>query len=256
MSTDNMKHRRLQELGESDFEIVAGQPDIRGWDVFNEANTKLARVDELILDAQQRKVRYMVLKLDHKPDTGSDREVLVPIGLAQLRRDDDEVVLRGVTIDQILKLPDYDENKLDPEMEKKICSVLGRKFQDASAGMKDQDFYEHDYFDDTAPAGLRSSQTTGYLLRDRVGQSGTEVEGYVGAGLGRDRGNLDSGRTHIYRDEEIDEDAIIPVNRDVSRSTEEHLRRDLDDLKEENMRERERERERQRRKDPGDNDLL
>ena len=30
---DNMKHRRLQELDRSDFEIVEGEPDIRGWDV-------------------------------------------------------------------------------------------------------------------------------------------------------------------------------------------------------------------------------
>jgi hypothetical protein len=256
MSTDNMKHRRLQELGESDFEIVSGQPDIRGWDVFSEDNTKLARVDELILDAQKRKVRYMVLKLNHKLDSGNDREVLVPIGLAQLRRDDDEVLLRGVTAEQVLKLPAYDANNLDPEMESRVCSILGRKFQHASTGIKDQDFYEHDYFDDAAPGSSRSGEIKGYQLRERIGQSGTEVEGYMGAGLGRDRGNLDSGRTHIYRDEEIDEDATIPVNRDVSRTTEEHLRRDLDDLREENSRESERERERQRRKNPRDNDIL
>ena len=32
---DNMKHRRLQELDRSDFQIVDGEPDIRGWDVKN-----------------------------------------------------------------------------------------------------------------------------------------------------------------------------------------------------------------------------
>jgi len=55
MASDNMKHRRLQELGESDFEIVDGQPDIRGWDVRNELDQKIGEVEELILDAKKQK---------------------------------------------------------------------------------------------------------------------------------------------------------------------------------------------------------
>ena len=37
---DNMKHRRLQELDRSDFGIVEGEPDIRGWDVKNTRGQK------------------------------------------------------------------------------------------------------------------------------------------------------------------------------------------------------------------------
>jgi len=85
MSNDNMKHRRLQELDESDFEIVDGQPDIRGWDVKTGDGTTIGEVDELILDARERKVRYMLVDLDEdKLDLDENRKVLIPIGTAQL----------------------------------------------------------------------------------------------------------------------------------------------------------------------------
>ena len=42
---DTMKHRRLQELDRSDFEIVNGEPDIRGWDVRNNAGKKIGEVE-------------------------------------------------------------------------------------------------------------------------------------------------------------------------------------------------------------------
>ena len=63
---DNMKHRRLQEMDRSDFEVVDGEPDIRGWDVKNANGQKIGEVEELIVDAQEKKVRYMVeIKLAH-----------------------------------------------------------------------------------------------------------------------------------------------------------------------------------------------
>ena len=52
---DNMKHRRLQELKRSDFDIVDGEPDIRGWDVKLAGGQKIGEVEELIVDAQKRK---------------------------------------------------------------------------------------------------------------------------------------------------------------------------------------------------------
>jgi hypothetical protein len=40
---DNMKHRRLQEMDRSDFDIVDGDPDIRGWDVKIHVGKKLEK---------------------------------------------------------------------------------------------------------------------------------------------------------------------------------------------------------------------
>ena len=56
---DNMKHRRLQELDRSDFEVVDGQPDIRGWDGRNTDGKKIGEVEqELGIPFQTMSVEY------------------------------------------------------------------------------------------------------------------------------------------------------------------------------------------------------
>jgi hypothetical protein len=124
---DNTKHRRLQELDRSDFEIVKGEPDIRGWDVKNGAGQKIGEVEELIIDAQKKKVRYMVVDLDDNELKLDHRKILIPIGLAELHKDDDDVLLPAVTVDQLGVLPDYNKDNLDEETEHRICSTLGRE---------------------------------------------------------------------------------------------------------------------------------
>lgn len=164
---DNMKHRRLQELDRSDFEIVEGEPDIRGWDVKSSNGKKIGEVEELILDAQKKKVRYMVVDLDDNELELDDRRVLIPIGLAELDKEDDDVLLRSVTAEQLRALPKYDEENLDEEAERNICSILGRqqdtmrfypqnsdelKNRQATAQKhtpeEDYDFYRHEHFND------------------------------------------------------------------------------------------------------------
>src|SRR5215212_4753132 len=113
MSMDNMKHRRLQELDRSDFAIVDGEPDIRGWDVKNAQGQKIGEVEELIVDAKMKKVRYMVVDLDDDElDLDDDRKVLIPIGLAELHKDDDDVILPNVQATQLTSLPEYDKDRL------------------------------------------------------------------------------------------------------------------------------------------------
>ena len=148
---DSMKHRRLQEMDRSDFEIVKGEPDIRGWDVKNSTGQKIGEVEELIVDAQQKKVRYMVVDLDDNELKLDHRKVLIPIGLAQLDQKDDDVILPNVEAEHFRSLPDYDKNNLSPEVERKICSTLGRSPESRSvtnANEHHPDFYKHDYFND------------------------------------------------------------------------------------------------------------
>src|SRR5690349_8565414 len=110
---DNMKHRRLQELDRSDFEIVEGEPDIRGWDVKNSTGKKIGEVEDLIVDAKMKKVRYMLVDLDDNELDLDHRKVLLPIGIAELHEKDDDVILPGVDGTQLSALPAYDRDKLD-----------------------------------------------------------------------------------------------------------------------------------------------
>lgn len=144
-----MKHRRLQELDRSDFVIVDGEPDIRGWDVKNASGHKIGEVEELIVDAQQKRVRYMVVDLDDNELKLDHRKVLIPIGMAELEKDDDDVILPNVQAEHFRSLPDYDRNNLTPETERDICKVFGRADTAMTPTTSEEhhtDFYRHDYY--------------------------------------------------------------------------------------------------------------
>jgi hypothetical protein len=178
---DNMKHRRLQELDRSDFEIVKGEPDIRGWDVKGTNGEKVGEVEELIVDAQERKVRYMVVDLDDNKLKLNHRKILIPIGLAELDSDHDDVLTPKISPQQFDELPEYDRNNLTPDVERRICSTLERREQPVSApgtiqqpskkssgernktGEVDPEFYKHENYnlDNLYKNRLHEAQRTG-----------------------------------------------------------------------------------------------
>ena len=159
-----MKQRRLQELDRSNFEIVKGEPDIRGWDVKNTTNQKIGSVEELILDAKEKKVRYMIVDLDENELKLKHRKVLIPIGLAELDQKHDDVLMPNVSLDQVCQLPDYDKNSLTVDMERRISSTFGRTVPLSSQELEekyaptdkdarkkiddevDPDFYRHEHY--------------------------------------------------------------------------------------------------------------
>ena len=122
-----MKNKRLEELDHSGFEIVKGEPDIRGWDVRYKNGEKIGSVEELVLDAKAKKVRYMIVDLDENELRLENRKILVPIGFAELDKGNDDVLIPNVSIDQICSLPDYNRNSLTHDIERKISSIFGRK---------------------------------------------------------------------------------------------------------------------------------
>ena len=172
---------RLQHLKGSNYEIADGQPDIRGWDVKDEAGKTFGEVKDLIFDTQSLKVRYMVVDLDDNDFDLDDREVLVPIGLGELHDKGDDVILPNVTAAQLASLPEYkDKDNVSTEDEYAVRNVFagvgaaGLGAAAATTGIG-EDFYNHDYYNqdnlykrrnalttdtDTAYSGAATSNTT------------------------------------------------------------------------------------------------
>jgi ferritin-like metal-binding protein YciE len=145
-------YRQLQELSNSNYEMRDGEPDIVGWDVKNSAGGKLGDVDELIFDPQVRKVRYLVLNMDdNDQDLETERRVLIPIGIAQLDAETDQVTLLNVTASQLSELPPY---KGCPELTAALEMETRRVLQDYNtaeggrAPYKHPQFYAHEHFDE------------------------------------------------------------------------------------------------------------
>ena len=84
MANDNeIRLTRLEEL--KGFQVAEGDHDIRGWEVRTPDDRKIGKVEELIVDPAERRVRYIEVKVDRKAlGFDEDRHILVPIGAARI----------------------------------------------------------------------------------------------------------------------------------------------------------------------------
>lgn len=144
------------------------------------------------------------LKLNH-------RKVLLPIGMAELDKKEDDVLLPNVQLDQLRSLPTYEKDKLTPELERKICTSLGRGAETMSASGNEEhhpDFYKHDYFNDDNLYKHR-------LHEAQPAKKESEYEHGLRLWEKRSEGGLipDSNRSETYREHEIEEDARMEMVR-------------------------------------------
>jgi sporulation protein YlmC with PRC-barrel domain len=192
MANEYNSNNRLQRLKGSDYEVKDGYTDIHGWDVKDSSGRTIGEVDDLLFDPTSRKVRYMVVDLDDNDFDLEERDVLIPIGAAQLHEKDDDVIIPNITAEQLRSLPEYDEDNFSQEHEHSIRGVFaGLGLAGAtSAAASGTDFYEHDHFNednlyrnrkglaqdsDTIPViqenlevGKREVETGGVRLRSRI----------------------------------------------------------------------------------------
>ncbi|MGK2863085.1 MAG: DUF2382 domain-containing protein [Chitinophagaceae bacterium] len=175
MNTKENNINTLKELGGSDYEIADGQEDIRGWDVKNTGGEKYGEVEELIFNEETRKVRYMVLDLDdNEMDMDDDRKVLIPIGLAELHEDDDDVILHNITVAQLVSLPEYDKEMLNSNTEKNVLNV----FMIGGAAMQQDDYYNDENLYRNRPQKGKESSTIPVIKENlEVGKQQVETGG-------------------------------------------------------------------------------
>ena len=104
--------KNLKELSSSNYEIKDGQPDIINWKVLNSAGQHIGSVQELLFDEDEQKVRYLVLNLAGNVWEMLQREVLIPIGVAELDAVHDVVILPNITAAQLMVLPAYEKGNI------------------------------------------------------------------------------------------------------------------------------------------------
>ncbi|TDE15578.1 PRC-barrel domain-containing protein [Dyadobacter psychrotolerans] len=152
-ANDNLnENERLEELGGSDFEIVDGHPDIRGWQVQDINGNYVGEADELIFDKTSRKVLYIVVDLDGNEIDLKSKKVLVPIGLATLHENEDEVILAELASLRLNNLPEYTKGNITPQMEATIHHTFTGLAAAIAAGETSyqshpEDFYKHEHFE-------------------------------------------------------------------------------------------------------------
>ncbi|HEY2649303.1 MAG TPA: PRC-barrel domain-containing protein [Puia sp.] len=119
-------NNHLMALHESGFEIVDGEPDIRNWSIVASENQLIGRVSELIFDESSHRVRYLVADIHGKPLNLISRSVIIPMGLAEIDKKENLVMIPVLTVGHLASLPTYEKGKISIDTENTIRSVFTR----------------------------------------------------------------------------------------------------------------------------------
>lgn len=155
--SNESREPRLHKLNElEDYEIADHDPDVRGWNVVDGRGREIGEVDELIVDLDAMKVRYIDMKLDG--NLAADREtdephVIVPIGLARLDEEDDTVRVDTENAELVIVCPVYDGGQVTPEYESQVRERLVPKM--AVPPQSRADYYNSEAYDENRFYGSR-----------------------------------------------------------------------------------------------------
>ena len=150
MSGINERIIPLDEM--DDFEVAEGDPDVRGWQVCGADGGRNGEVDELLVDTEALKVRYLDVGLDDSPPS-QDRHILIPIGYARLHESDDRIVVDELDGERLAQLPPYAQEPLTRDFENALLLTF-RGAAHAPAGQH-IDPYAGQAFDDSGLYGPR-----------------------------------------------------------------------------------------------------
>ncbi|HEY1025067.1 MAG TPA: PRC-barrel domain-containing protein [Sphingobacteriaceae bacterium] len=121
------ENKHLKELGHSKFEVAPGQSDIRGWVVKNEQGRILGRVDDLVIDTESEKVKYLVVDLDGNEMQLRDRKVLLPLNVAQLNEPSNNVIYPGTMANELAAIPTHEKGRFYSRTEELIHDAFSAR---------------------------------------------------------------------------------------------------------------------------------
>lgn len=102
------KEKKLYKLKElNDSKIFENFPYILGWCVITSDHINIGQIDELFVDKEFNKVRYLDVKIYEGPIFDIERHILVPVGLAELGVNNDNKVMIKIDSNNFVNYPPY-----------------------------------------------------------------------------------------------------------------------------------------------------
>jgi sporulation protein YlmC with PRC-barrel domain len=145
---ENEEKHLLYKLSELDyFEVSDKDPDVRDWKVYTNDGREVGSVDDLIVDPAELKVRYLDVLIDYRESGNNEivKHVLIPIGTAYVDKDDDKVILKSITLDNLRDLPVFEGGIITRRYEHALRKIIDPDIIITSDDTGD--FYSHDHFD-------------------------------------------------------------------------------------------------------------
>jgi uncharacterized protein (TIGR02271 family) len=244
---DRENRQRIVPLDDlNDFKVADEDPDVRGWDVVSADGRRIGEVDDLLVDTEGMRVRYLNVEVDKDlRDNKDHRNILIPIGHARLNEDDDRVHVSSLSSNDVRTFPAY-EGRLDRNYEDTVRSRFGTAGtagtvtgttmgttdragrEGASSGRTgqmsaahDRDYYADEHFDDSRFYGSRRGTGHGDSMEGR---------GTTGRGTGRDEQRLTLSEEELAVGKRRHEAGEVGINKRVET---EHVEKDVPVMREE-----------------------
>lgn len=194
---------RVVPLGQlDDYKVADGDPDVRGWEVLSSDGRKIGEVDELLVDTNAMKVRYLDVDVDDGMIAGGmDRHVLIPIGYARLEQERDCVMVDGLASADLQALPAYDQGPLTRDFESSVRDSFSSRgataagMPGAGAGMLDTAGLDNTPGMGTG-LGMTGTPTSSRAETAALGDQVPDGEGMRAAGYDLDHTPLPGGSLH------------------------------------------------------------
>ncbi|MBX6332218.1 MAG: DUF2382 domain-containing protein [Gemmatimonadaceae bacterium] len=152
---------RLARLSDVDYEVADGYPNPSGWDVKAGGTNgqTIGKVDDLLVDLDAQRVRYLIVKLDENVVRVKGRTILIPVGVTRLDDERDDVLVPNQSAETLIGLPPYEAGRFSREYENQIRERLaGTSATAAAAG---SEYYTPDLFGEQELFRRRGMQGAG-----------------------------------------------------------------------------------------------
>jgi sporulation protein YlmC with PRC-barrel domain len=146
--------KRLKEI-EDEYEVADKHLDVRGWIVLGNKGESIGKINELIVDTEAMKVRYLDVDTSLTKESG-DRHVLIPIGVATIDQKDDKVIIPNLDRSMVMKCPSYSGETVTRDYEHTLLTILSPDYNVGSGSS--ENFYNQQSFDDTKFYGERKKR--------------------------------------------------------------------------------------------------
>lgn len=148
---DNLnRDKHLYRLGElNDWKVASDDPDVRGWTIIDRDRREFGTINELIVDPDQEKVRYLDVVAKGQHASGNEEHLLIPVGVARIDDDDKRVIVRDINSEFLNSYPAHRGDNITRDHEHQIIERFNRPDSSSrQAGAQGNDFYSHEVYDE------------------------------------------------------------------------------------------------------------
>lgn len=145
----NGSDSQLYRLGElENYKIASDEPDVRGWTIVDRDNKEFGTIEELVVDPDKKKVRYLDVNTSRYRPSEEEHRLLIPIGLAQIDDSHDQVRIRDVEKDILDSVPAHSGGVVSRAYEEEVAERFNNQERTPTAP-RNADFYSSDLYDES-----------------------------------------------------------------------------------------------------------